>query len=140
MQHSTLLELCDSSVSRRIAVERDRFGSAMSSNGSSEEPSSSGNISMFTQQEIDREPLLIDCTIQISPSPADLDVSLVNAPRRTGRSGIMTPELLELRDVALNPSQDCCMRDNDSSLGHHLDEVAVAQLGSHIPADAENND
>jgi hypothetical protein len=95
---------------------------------------------MFTQQEIDREPLLIDCTIQISSSPADLDVSLVNAPRRIGRSGIMTPELLELRDVALNPSQDRCMRDNDSSLGHHLDEVAVDQLVSHILADAENND
>lgn len=32
------------------------------------------------------------------------------------------------------------MRDRDSSLGHHLDEVAVAQLIGDIPSDAENDD
>ncbi|HJR06854.1 MAG TPA: hypothetical protein VJ842_06335 [Pyrinomonadaceae bacterium] len=32
------------------------------------------------------------------------------------------------------------MRDRDAALGHHLDEVAVAQLIGAIPADAENND
>ena len=32
------------------------------------------------------------------------------------------------------------MRDSDSSLGHHLDEVAVAQLVGDIPSDAENDD
>jgi hypothetical protein len=32
------------------------------------------------------------------------------------------------------------MRDSDSALGHHLDEVAVAQLIGDIPSDAENDD
>ena len=32
------------------------------------------------------------------------------------------------------------MRDIDSSLGHHLGEVAVAQLIGDIPSDAENDD
>lgn len=40
----------------------------------------------------------------------------------------------------LDPSEDCCMREIDSSLGHHLDEVAVAQLVGDIPSDAENDD
>ena len=50
------------------------------------------------------------------------------------------PALLELRDIVLDPSEDCCMRDSDSALGHHLDEVAVAQLIGDIPSDAENDD
>jgi hypothetical protein len=32
------------------------------------------------------------------------------------------------------------MGEIDSSLGHHLDEVAVAQLIGDIPSDAENDD
>jgi hypothetical protein len=32
------------------------------------------------------------------------------------------------------------MRDSDTALGHHLDEVAVAQLIGDIPSDAENDD
>lgn len=32
------------------------------------------------------------------------------------------------------------MRARDSSLGHHLDEVAVAQLVGEIPSDAKNDD
>jgi hypothetical protein len=31
------------------------------------------------------------------------------------------------------------MRDGDPSLGHHLDEVAVAQLIGDVPSDAEND-
>jgi hypothetical protein len=54
-QHSALLELRDSGVSRGVAVERDRFGGAVPFNGSGEEPFSCGNISVFTQQESNRE-------------------------------------------------------------------------------------
>jgi hypothetical protein len=32
------------------------------------------------------------------------------------------------------------MGDSDTALGHHLDEVAVAQLIGDIPSDAENDD
>lgn len=32
------------------------------------------------------------------------------------------------------------MREIDSTLGHHLKEVAVAQLIGDIPSDAENDD
>jgi hypothetical protein len=32
------------------------------------------------------------------------------------------------------------MRESDSSLGHHLNEVAVAQLVADKPSDAENDD
>ena len=32
------------------------------------------------------------------------------------------------------------MREIDTALGHHLDEVAVAQLIGDIPSDAENDD
>jgi hypothetical protein len=32
------------------------------------------------------------------------------------------------------------VRDGDTALGHHLDEVAVAQLIGDIPSGAENDD
>jgi len=83
--------------------------------------------------------VLIDSPIEITPSPSDLDVSIVHTPRRADRSSVAIPALLELRDIVLNPSQDCCMRDGDPSLGHHLDEVAVAQLVGDIPSDAVND-
>jgi len=79
-QHSDLLESRDSSVSGRIAVERDRFGSAVLFDGPGKEPFSCGNISVFTQQEIDRESLPIDGTVQVGPSPSDSDLRFVYPP------------------------------------------------------------
>jgi hypothetical protein len=63
-----------------IAVERNPLGSTVPLNSSYEESFGCGNISMFTQQEINRESLLIDSAIKVSPSPSDSDIRLVNAP------------------------------------------------------------
>lgn len=51
----------------------------------------------------------------------------------------MTPVFLELWDVALDPSQDCGVRDIDSALSHHFYQVAIAELVGNIPADTEND-
>ena len=95
---------------------------------------------MLTQQEINCQSLSIDSTVEVRPAPSDSDVRFVHAPRGADGSCVTGLTLLELRDVALDPSEDCRMRDSDSALGHHLDEVAVAQLIGDIPSDAENDD
>jgi hypothetical protein len=102
-QPSTLLELCHSRVCGGIAVERYPCGSTVSLNCSDQESFGRGNISMFAQSEIDREPLPIDCSIEISPPPSDSDVRFVNSPRGTAGSCVVRPPLLELRDGALSP-------------------------------------
>jgi hypothetical protein len=107
---------------------------------SREETLSCGNISTPARQGINRESVLIDCPVEVTPSPSDLDLCFVHTPRRADRSGVAIPALLELRDIALDPSQDCCMRGIDPSLGHHLNEIAAAQLVGDIPSDAENDD
>jgi hypothetical protein len=95
---------------------------------------------MLAQQEIDRESPLIDCTVQVSPPPFDSDVSLVYAPRSADGSGIVTPAPLELRNVALDPSQDSGVGDIDTALGHHVYQITIAELVCDIPTDAENDD
>lgn len=109
-------------------------------NSSYKESLGGGNIAVSTWQEINRQSLLIDSAVEVSPPPSDPDLRFVHAPRRTDGSCVAVPPLLELRDIALDPSEDCCMRDSDTALGHHLDEVAVAQHVGDIPSDAENDD
>ncbi len=47
-----------------------------------------------------------------------LYVCLIHAPRRADRLSITTPLLFKLWNIALDLSQDSCMRDIDSSLSH----------------------
>jgi hypothetical protein len=138
-QHSTLLESCHSRVCGRIAVESDLVGSTVPLYCSCEESLSGSDISMLAQQEINCQAMPIDGAIEVCPAPFDSDVRFVHAPSGADGSRVGAPSLLELRDIALDPPEDCCMRDRDSSLGHHLDEVAVAQLVGDIPSDAEND-
>ena len=49
------------------------------------------------------------------------------------------PLLLKLRDVALDPSEDGRMGENDATLSHHISKVAIAELIGDIPADAESD-
>lgn len=62
------------------------------------------NVSVFAEQEIDCQAMLINGAIEIRPVPSDFDVSLIYAPRSADRPRIATPVFLELRDIALNPS------------------------------------
>jgi hypothetical protein len=109
-------------------------------NGSGEEPFSRGNVSVLTQQEIDREPPLIDRTVEVRPPAANFEICLVHAPRGADRLSIALPAFLELRDAALNPPQDRGVGDIDPALGQHLDQVAIAEFGGDVPADTENDE
>jgi hypothetical protein len=53
--------------------------------------------------------------------------------------GKAIPLLLELRDVALDPSEDGSMGEIDATFSHHIGKVAIAELVGDVPADAENN-
>jgi hypothetical protein len=127
-------------MSGRMAVERNPLWRAMLLYGSYEEPLRYSNVHVFAEQEIDCQAMLIDGAIEVGPSPSDSDISLVHSPRCADRSSISLPPLLELRDVALNPSEDRCMRDIDTALGHHLHQVTVAKFVVDVPSNTENDD
>jgi hypothetical protein len=97
-------------------------------------------VSVLTQQEINCESLLIDCTIEVNPSPSDFDVSLIHTPRCANRLRIATPLFLKLRNITLDPSKDCCLGYVDSSHVHHLDQITIAEFVGDVPTNAENDD
>ena len=139
-QRSLLLQFSDSSMCRWIAIERNPLRGAVLPCGSCKEPLGGSNISVFAQQEIDCEILLIDCSVEVCPPASNSDVRFICSPRSTDRSCVVVPELLELRDDVSNLSQDSRMRDIDAALGHHSHQVSGAKLVSGIPTDAENDD
>jgi hypothetical protein len=95
---------------------------------------------MLAEQEINRYSLLIDSAVEVSPPTSDSDVRFVHAPRSADRSGIVTPALLKLWDVALDPSQNCGVRYVYSALGHHPHQISIAEFVSDIPSHTENDD
>jgi hypothetical protein len=50
------------------------------------------------------------------------------------------PALDELRRKALHPTHNRGVHQRQTALGHHLDQIAQAELVAKVPAYAENND
>lgn len=55
-------------------------------------------------------------------------------------AAILVSALVELRNKALYPVQNRLVRERNSALRHHLDQVPRAQFVSEIPAHAKHND
>ena len=100
----------------------------------------SGNAPIRSQREVYAAPLLVHGSVQIVPFALDRDVSLVNAPRTTDRAGKSIPALLKFRNIPNHPSHDRRVRNDHAALGHHRNEISVAQAIADVPAHAQNND
>ena len=100
----------------------------------------SGNAPIRSQHEVYAAPLLVHGSIQIVPSALDRDVSLVNAPGTTDRAGKSIPALLKFRNIPNYLSHDRCVRNDHTALGHHRNEISVAQAIADVAAHAQNND
>src|SRR5271165_404963 len=101
---------------------------------------SRSHITPSAQKEVDRAARFIDGPVQVDPLAFHLDISLVHAPRVTHRPGVRLPTLFKIRHVALHPTQDRRMSQQDAPLGHHLDQVTGAELEGEIPSYAEHDD
>src|SRR5580700_12050112 len=101
---------------------------------------SRSHITPSAQKEVDRAARFIDGPVQVDPLAFHLDISLVHPPRVTHRPGVRLPTLFKIRHVALHPTQDRRMSQQDTALGHHLDEVTGTELESEIPSYAEHDD
>lgn len=68
-------------MSSRVAVDCDLFWRTMLLDRLSEEPLGYGDVSLLAEAEVDRQSLLIDRTIQVSPAPFNSDGGFIHSPR-----------------------------------------------------------
>jgi hypothetical protein len=106
------------------------------------EPLSGDYITPFAQdqEKIDGVALFVDGAIEVHLLTTDLDISLIYAPGVADRPRITAPAFLKFRDITLHPPQNGRVGQDDAALGHHLDEIAGAELKRQIPPDAQDDD
>lgn len=74
------------------------------------------HIPPLAQIEIDRSPDFIHCPVQIAPPALHPELGLVTPPRTANRPNISVPALLEFRHVALHPTQNRRVYQDNSAL------------------------
>src|SRR4029077_14137297 len=81
-----------------------------------------------------------DGPVQVHPLSVNLYIGLVHPPRSADGSSVAPPTLLELRQVALDPPENRCMRHGNAAVCHHDHQIPQAQFEARVPAHAQNND
>jgi hypothetical protein len=84
--------------------------------------------------------VLVDSPEKAFPLATYADVCLINAPRAGPISLISTDPLLKFWSVALHPPEDRARVNFDTTLPHHLSQVAMADPIFAVPADAQQDD
>ena len=97
------------------------------------------HIAVGAQAKVNCLAFSIDSTIEIRPLAPNLHIGLVDAPGSTGLAGEAIPALLELGHETLDPAHDRCVGQGQATLGHHLHEVAKAQLETQVPPNAQHD-
>src|SRR5271157_4875416 len=123
-----------------IPIQGDHPRGSMLFRRPGKEPLSGGHITPFAQEKVDGSTLPIDGAIEVDPLATNLNISLVYAPGIADRPRITAPALLKFRDIPLHPPQNGRMGQGDAALGHHVDEIAGAELKRQIPPDAQDDD
>jgi hypothetical protein len=72
--------------------------------------------------------VLVDSAIQVNPLPVDFDVGFIHAPRAANWTRESLPSFFEFGHLGLRPPQQRCMRDRDSTFGHHFREITIREL------------
>ena len=122
-------------------IQRNRLrGESLALDRFREEGLGSSHIAPGAEPKIDRLASPVNCTVKIDPLASDLHVRFVDSPRLTSCRGKAVPAFDELRREALHPAHDRRMRQRQPALGHHLDQVAEAELVARVPAHAQDDD
>src|SRR5262249_11027260 len=121
-RHATLgFQFPDGPMRSGIGVESDHAWRSIVSDCFVEETLGGGHIPTFAQQKVHCSPVFVDRSIKIGPAPLHLYIGLVTSPGTINISSVAAPALFELRNIALHPSQDRCVSQDNSAFGHHPD-------------------
>ena len=97
-------------------------------------------ISRHAEEEIERLPVCINCSLQIHPLFFDFDVGFIDPPGVRCELHIRTAPPFKFGDIVLNPAVNSGVIDMQTPFEHHLFQVAIAERIPQVPADAEEND
>src|SRR5260221_2869469 len=113
------LHLSHRPVRGRIGVQRDLRGHASVLHRAAQKRFGGVHVPVPAEKEIDCLACFVDGAVQVYPLSVNLYVGLVHPPRSADGSSVASPTLLELRQVALDPPENRCMRHGDAAVRHH---------------------
>jgi hypothetical protein len=119
-----------------VEIELSRTSRAMGLQGFGKEVSGRELAAICAQQRIDGFAVLVDGTVQVTSPATHRDRCLVHPPGRMHAAGIARPPPLKFGDIALYPTKNSRVGNGDAPLGHHLDEISIAQAIGEIPPHA----
>src|ERR1700730_4419726 len=108
--------------------------------GRAKERPGRADIALAAQAEVHGSARAIDRPVQVRPFAADLDVGLIDTPRRPDWPGEPVPAAFELRSIMVHPAHDGGVRQRQIAFRHHLYQVAIAELETQIPSHAQEDD
>jgi hypothetical protein len=89
------------------------------------EPFRRGNVASGAEHELDCIASLVHGAVKILTRLPDSDVGLANPIRRAAHLQMLTDALIDFRGVTLYPTKDGRMVHTESTLSHHLFDIAV---------------
>jgi hypothetical protein len=84
--------------------------------------------------------LRIHSPVEIFPLSLHFDISLIDSPRIVSWFQVRSASLVQFRCIALHPSIHSCMIYRETTLQHHLLQIAVAERVAQVPPDPEQDD
>jgi hypothetical protein len=110
-----------------VEIELSRPPWVMGLSGLGKELSGRTLAAICTQQRIDGFAVLVDGTVQIADPATHRHRCLVHSPGRMHAAGIARPSPLELGDIALHPTTNSRVGNDNAALGHHFHQIPVNQ-------------
>jgi hypothetical protein len=140
-QQAIVLHLMHRAMRGGITVQGNRVRStALTFDRFLEEGLGCRHVSPDAEPEIDGLACSIYHPVQITPLASDVHISLVDPSGWARRDGKAIPALDKLASIPLYPSQNRRVGQRQAPLGHHLDQVAQAELEAQVPSHAQNDD
>jgi hypothetical protein len=98
------------------------------------------HVPVPAEKEIDPLARFVDGAVQVHPLSVNLYIGLVHPPRSADGSSVAPPTLLKLRQEALDPPENRCMRHGNAAVCHHDHQIPQAQFEARVPPHAQNDD
>src|SRR5690349_23613805 len=97
-------------------------------------------IACRTQEKLQRVAFRIDRAVEIHPGFFDVDGRLIDSPRIIAGFQVRPATFFQFWSISLDPAIHGRVIDAESTLSHHLFEVAIAERRAEVPAHTQKND
>jgi hypothetical protein len=120
-----------------IDTDRERQAAMLRPHQLLKEPFRRGNVAFGAEHKLDRISLLVHGAVEIFTRLPDFDVGLVDTEGCAAHLQMRPDTLIDFGRVSLDPSEHGRVIHIESTLFHHLFNVAVGELVAAVPADTK---